>query len=188
MEKIKIPVISIVGRGKTGKTTFVEKLIPVLMQKGIRVAVIKHHLHDFEFDIPGKDTYRHKKAGAGTVILSSPAKIAMVKDTEKDLSIDEIISKYIDDVDLLITEGYKKENMQKIEVYPKKEGVSPVCIDDRNLVAIVTDASFVSHVPVFLRDDAESVANFIISKFGLSRDGMLLSGKKAADIVADKVK
>jgi len=170
MDKMNIPVISIVGRGKTGKTTFIEKLIPLLINKGLRVAVIKHHLHDFDFDIPGKDTYRHKKAGAGTVILASPGKIAMVKDTEKDLSIEEIVSGYIDNVDLLITEGYKKEDMPKIEVYPKKEGMEPVCIDDRNLVAIVTDAPFVSHVPVFQRDDVESVASFIISKLGLSRD------------------
>jgi molybdopterin-guanine dinucleotide biosynthesis protein B len=169
MDKMKIPVISIVGRAKTGKTTFIERLIPVLMEKGINVAVIKHHLHDFEFDIPGKDTYRHKKAGAKTVILSSPGKIAMVKDTERDLSIDEIVYKYIDDVDLLITEGYKREDMPKIEVYPKQDGVKPVCINDGNLAAVITDIPFVSHVPVFQRDDTESVANFIISRFGLSR-------------------
>ncbi|MCX5813987.1 MAG: molybdopterin-guanine dinucleotide biosynthesis protein B [Proteobacteria bacterium] len=169
MDKIKIPVISIVGRAKTGKTTFIEKLIPVLMYKDIKVAVIKHHLHDFEFDIPGKDTYRHKKAGAKTVILSSPGKIAMVKDTEKDLSIEEIISGYIDDIDLLITEGYKKEDMPKIEVYPKKEGAEPVCIDDRNLVAIITDIPFTTHVPVFQRDDIEGVAGFILTKFKLAQ-------------------
>lgn len=169
MNKIKIPVLSIVGRAKTGKTTFIEKLIPLLVDKGVRVAVIKHHLHDFDFDIPGKDTYRHKKAGAATVILASPGKIAMVKDTEKDLSIEEIISGYIDDVNLLITEGYKKEDMPKIEVYPKKEDLEPVCIDDRNLIAIVSDIPFLSRVPVFHRDDAESVANFIISSFGLSQ-------------------
>jgi molybdopterin-guanine dinucleotide biosynthesis protein B len=168
MDKMKIPVISIVGRAKTGKTTFIEKLIPLLVDKGVRVAVIKHHLHDFDFDIPGKDTYRHKKAGARTVILSSPGKIAMVKDTEKDLSIEEIVSGYIDGVDLLITEGYKKADMPKIEVYPKKEGLEPVCVDDRNLVAIVTDVPFLSSVPVFQRDDAESVASFIISRFQLS--------------------
>jgi molybdopterin-guanine dinucleotide biosynthesis adapter protein len=168
MDTLKIPVISIVGRAKTGKTTFIEKLIPLLMDDGIRVAVIKHHHHDFEFDIPGKDTYRHKKAGARTVILSSPEKIAMVKDTEKDLSIDEIISGYIDDIDLVITEGYKKEDMPKIEVYPKKVGLEPVCINDGNLVAIITDIPFVSHVPVFQRDDVEGVTGFIISKFGLT--------------------
>ena len=163
MDKTKMPVISIVGRAKTGKTTFIEKLIPVLMDKGIKVAVIKHHLHDFEFDILGKDTYRHKKAGAKTVILSSPSKIAMVKDTEKDLSIEEIISGYIDGIDLLITEGYKKEDMPKIEVYPKKDDIGPVCIDDRNLAAIITDVPFTSRVPVFLRDNIDAVADFIMS-------------------------
>jgi molybdopterin-guanine dinucleotide biosynthesis adapter protein len=170
MDNKKIPVISIVGRAKTGKTTFIEKLIHLLIDRGIKIGVIKHHHHDFDFDIPGKDTYRHKKAGAGTVILSSPGKIAMVKDTEKDLSIEEIVSTYIDDVDLLITEGYKKEDMPKIEVYPRKEDLEPVCINDRHLVAIITDVPFPSHVPVFQRDDIESVANFITSRFGLSRE------------------
>jgi len=169
MDDLKIPVLSIVGRAKTGKTTFIEKLIPCLIDKGLKVAIIKHHLHDFDFDIPGKDTYRHKKAGARTVILSSPGKIAMVKDIEKDLSVKEILNCYIDDVDLLITEGYKKEEMPKIEVYPRKEGVEPVCIDDGNLIAIITDISFTSHIPVFLRDNVVDVANFIISKFDLFR-------------------
>ena len=162
-----IPVLSIVGRSKTGKTTFIEKLIPVLISKGINVATIKHHPHDFEIDIPGKDTYRHKKAGASTVVLSSPGKIAIIKDTEKDLSIQEILSGYIDNVDILITEGYKKESTPKIEVYQKKEGLEPVCIDDRNLLAIVTDLPFDSRVPVFLRNDIEAAAGFIMSKLGL---------------------
>lgn len=167
MGEKKIPVISIVGRSKTGKTTFIEKLIPVLMSKGIRVATIKHHPHDFDIDIPGKDTYRHKKAGAKTVILSSPGKIAMVKDTERDLSIQEILTSYVDDVDILITEGYKKEDMPKIEVFQKKEGLKPVCDNDRNLLAIITDTPFNSHVPVFLRDDIERAAGFIISRLKL---------------------
>jgi molybdopterin-guanine dinucleotide biosynthesis adapter protein len=165
----QIPAISIVGRSKTGKTTFIEKLIPVLIGKGLRVATIKHHPHDFEIDIPGKDTYRHKKAGAKTVILASPGKIAMVKDIEKDLPVREILSRYVDDVDILITEGYKKEDLPKIEVYPKQEGVGPVCIDDRNLAAIVTDVRFSATVPVFLRDDPEGVAEFIISILKLPR-------------------
>lgn len=174
MGEKQIPIISIVGRSKTGKTTFLERMIPVLMNKGIKVATIKHHPHDFEIDIPGKDTYRHKKAGAKTVILSSPGKIAIIKDTEKDLSIEEIRARYVDDVDLLITEGYKKEDMLKIEVYPKKDGIEPVCANDRGLVAIITDTPFTAHVPVFLRDDAESVAEFIISRLKLPKKERLL--------------
>ena len=162
-----IPAIGIVGRSKTGKTTLIEKLIPLLGTKDIKVATTKHHPHDFEIDIPGKDTYRHKKAGARTVIISSPGKIAMVKDTGGDPSLKEIRSRYVDDVDLLIAEGYKKERIPKIEVFPRKEEVEPVCIDDGNLLAIVTDVPFSSRVPVFQRDDVGAIADFIIEKLRL---------------------
>ncbi len=168
MSERKIPLISFVGRSNTGKTTLIERLIPVLKSKGISVAVIKHHPHDFEIDIPGKDTYRHKKAGAMTVILSSPKKIAMIKDTEKETPFKQILSRYVEGVDLLIVEGYKKEDIPKIEVYPRKEGVEPVCINDTGLSAIVTDSMFHTRVPVFLRDDIEGIAEFVISKVGLS--------------------
>ncbi len=163
-----IPVIGIVGRSKTGKTTLIEKLIPLLGARGIRVATAKHHPHDFEIDVPGKDTYRHKHAGARTVIISSPGKMAMIKDTDRDLSLNEICSRYVDDVDLLIAEGYKKEEVPKIEVFPRKKEIEPVCIDDRNLLAIVTDAPFSSRVPVFQRDDAATVVDFIMHRLGLS--------------------
>jgi molybdopterin-guanine dinucleotide biosynthesis adapter protein len=163
-----IPVIGIVGRSKTGKTTLVEKLIPLFKSSGIRVATAKHHPHDFEIDIPGKDTYRHKKAGASTVIISSPGKIALVKDTDGDLPLEEIRARYVDEVDLLIAEGYKREEIPKIEVFPKKEGIDPVCIDDSNLLAIITDIPFNSRVPVFQRDDVELVAQFIMEKLRLS--------------------
>ena len=163
-----IPVISIVGRSKTGKTTLIEKVIPLLTGVGIRVATAKHHHYDFEIDVPGKDTYRHKKAGARTVIISAPGKIAVVKDTDGDLPLDEIRAKYMDGVDLLIAEGYKKEKIPKIEVFPKREEIDPVCIDDTNLLAIVTDIPFGFRVPVFQRDDVDAVAGFIIAKLGLS--------------------
>ena len=163
-----IPVISIVGRSKTGKTTLIEKLIPLLATKGIKVATAKHHPHDFEIDIPGKDTYRHKRAGARTVIMSSPGKIAVIKDTDGDLSLEEIRAGYVDHVDLLIAEGYKREEIPKIEVFPKKEEIDPVCIDDSNLLAIITDIPFRSRVPVFQRDDVETVARFIMAKLELS--------------------
>ena len=160
-----IPVISIVGRSKTGKTTFIERLIPLLKKKGLKVATIKHLHHDFEFDRPGKDTYRHKQAGAKITVISSPEKIALIEDVEKELSLEQIQSRYISGVDILITEGYKKESMPKIEIYQRKEGDKPVCINDKNLIAIVTDEQIDLSVPTFLRDDVEGVAGFIVSSF-----------------------
>lgn len=162
MEKRGIPVISIVGTSKTGKTTLIERLIPVFKQRGIDVAVIKHHHLDFEADVPGKDTDRFKKAGAKTTIISSPVKIAMVSTVRKELKPLEIIERYIDGVGIVIIEGYKKERIPKIEVYRNKKDSQPVCIKDDLLLGIVTDIYFDAHVPVFLMDEIEKIADFIM--------------------------
>ena len=123
-----IPLVSFVGRSNTGKTTVIERLIPILRERGLKVAVIKHHPHDFEIDNPGKDTYRYKQAGATMGILASPQKVAVVEDTETELTLEEIITRYIHDVDLLIVEGFKREEIPKIEVFQRKEGGDiPVC-------------------------------------------------------------
>ena len=155
------------GRSKTGKTTLIEKLISLLDSKGIKVAVIKHHHRDFEIDVPGKDTHRLKYAGARTVIISSPKKIAIIQDTWREPSIEDIISKYVTNIDIVITEGYKKADMPKIEVYQKNKNLPPVCIDDKNLLAVVSDLPIVASVPVFLRDDVEGIIELILSQFAL---------------------
>jgi molybdopterin-guanine dinucleotide biosynthesis protein B len=161
-----IPLVSFVGRSNTGKTTVIERLIPILIERGLKVAIIKHHPHDFEIDIPGKDTYRYKKAGAAMAILASPHKVAVVEDTEAELTLEEIITRYIHDVDLLIVEGFKREAIPKIEVFQRKtDGDAPVCAGNRNLIAIVTDESIVTSLPVFSRDDVGGVAEFILSRF-----------------------
>lgn len=162
MAQNSITVLSVVGRSKTGKTTLIEKLIPLLKRKGLRIATIKHHHNDFEIDREGKDTYRHKAAGAKAVILSSPAQIALVTDVEKELDVQEIIQRYIHDVDLVITEGYKSESFPKIEVFKWKEDFLPVCLNDGSLIALVTDKPVNAPVKQFLRDDIEGVAELIL--------------------------
>ena len=161
----KIPVISIVGRSKVGKTTFIERLLPALNAKGIRVATVKHHPHDFEIDLPNKDTYRHKKAGAKITIISSPHKIAIVRDVEKEFTVEEILLRFVDDVDILITEGYKKGTMPKIEVYGMDDKAQPVCENDKNLIAVISDRPVPTSLPRFSRDDVEGVADLIVSEF-----------------------
>lgn len=166
MDKKGIPFFSFVGRSNTGKTTVIERLILILREKGFKVAVIKHHPHDFEIDLPGKDTYRYKQAGAEIAILASPGKVAVIEDTEKELTLDELIAGFVHNVDLLIIEGFKREKIPKIEVFQGKEdGDKPVCADDSNLIAIVTDESVVTSLPVFSRDDMNGVAEFIITRF-----------------------
>lgn len=161
MEGKQIPVVSIVGRSKTGKTTVVAKLIAILKDRGVRVATIKHHPHDFEIDIEGKDTYRHKEAGAVLTIITSPEKIAMVKDVDEEMTVRQIVDSYIDDVDLIVTEGFKRESFPKIEVYsPRSE--PPATIGDPNLLALMSDVPIDAPVPVFKRDDVKAAADLII--------------------------
>jgi molybdopterin-guanine dinucleotide biosynthesis adapter protein len=161
MARTKIPLISIVGTSKTGKTTFIEKLIPVMKGKGLKVATIKHHHLDFEIDRAGKDTYRHKKAGSSTVVLSSPHKIALVRDVEKEVSLRDIVSRYIEDADIIITEGYKKEDTPKIEIFRHAKKASPLCLQDKTILAIVTDKHIDTDIPQFLMDDVEGVTKFL---------------------------
>jgi molybdopterin-guanine dinucleotide biosynthesis protein B len=161
MEKTKIPLISIVGTSKSGKTTFIEKLIPVFKKKGLRIATIKHHHLDFEIDRVGKDTYRHKQAGSSTVILSSPYKIAIVRNVEKEVPLRDIVSRYIDDTDIIITEGYKKEDTPKIEIFRHVKNVSPLCLNDTTILAIVTEKHIDTDIPQFSMNDVEGVAKFI---------------------------
>jgi molybdopterin-guanine dinucleotide biosynthesis protein MobB len=157
------PIVSIVGRSNSGKTTLIEKLIPALRQRGYRIGTIKHTHHPIEADRTGKDSARHRSAGASTVILASPGQIAMFKATASE-SLDPLI-RYFDDVDLLITEGYKRGTMPKIEVVRSAVGTELLCRDDPRLVAVATDADLKVHVPVFRLDRPDSIADLIEQRF-----------------------
>src|SRR4030066_803890 len=156
-----IPIISIVWKTESGKTTLIEKLVPVLTQRGYRVATVKHDVHGFEVDREGKDSWRHKQAGAHTVVISSPNKVALIRDVEKDLTLDEIRGKLIQDVDLILSEGYKKDIQPKIEVFRKEKHKELLCKKEDNLVAIVSDRAFRVGVPCFGLDDMKGLGDFI---------------------------
>src|SRR3990172_6372489 len=148
-----IPIISIVGKSDSGKTTLIEKLLPELVRRGYGIATVKHDVHGFEVDREGKDSWRHKKAGAHTVIISSPQKVALIRDVEKDLSLDELREKLVQDVDLILSEGYKKDIQPKIEIFRKEKHQELLCTPQDNLVAIVSNQSFDIGVPCYGLDD-----------------------------------
>lgn len=156
-------LISIVGRSQSGKTTLIEKLIPELKKRGYKIGTIKHSHHAFDIDKSGKDSSRHKDAGAEAVIVASPGKIAMIKNEESG-SPDSLL-KYFDNVDLVITEGYKKEQKPKIEVVRSARHTEIFCKNDPNLMAVVTDAKMQLDVPVFGLDNISDLADFIEDKF-----------------------
>jgi molybdopterin-guanine dinucleotide biosynthesis protein MobB len=158
-----IPAIAFVGRSKTGKTTLIEKIIGILTSQGIRVATIKHHHKgDFDIDHVGKDTYRHKQAGAKMTMIVSPGKLAMVEDLDADPSLDDVLTRFVKDVDLVIIEGFKHQKGPKIEVFKSESGLSPVALGDPDLIAIVADKTVNLPIPVFFRDDVLSISDFII--------------------------
>jgi molybdopterin-guanine dinucleotide biosynthesis protein B len=164
-----IPIISIVGKSDSGKTTLIEKLVPELTRRGYRVATVKHDVHGFEVDQEGKDSWRHKRAGAHTVVISSPNKVALIRDVEKDSTLDEIRGKWVQDVDLLISEGYKKDVQPKIEVFRKEKHKKLLCAKKDNLAAIVSNQKFNVGVPCFQLDDMKGISNFIEKEFIKSR-------------------
>jgi molybdopterin-guanine dinucleotide biosynthesis protein MobB len=162
------PVVSIVGRSESGKTTLIELLIPELKRRGYRIGTIKHTHHALDVDQAGKDSSRHRAAGAHTVILASSGQIAMIKSTASNAVADLV--QYFKDVDLLITEGYKREENPKIEVLRAAVHTELLCRRDPGLIAVATDVNIAVHVPVFGLDDPASIAAFIEKKF-LGRRG-----------------
>jgi len=159
------PVISLIGKSNSGKTTLLEKLIPQINSHGLRVGVLKHHTHEFTFDIPGKDTWRHKQAGAEIVVLATPDGIGLVKETKKELSIEDIIRQYYQEVDIVITEGYKKGPYPKIEVCRADNNKRPLTGRDESWVAFAADLAIDTQLPVFDLNDFAGLASFIIANF-----------------------
>lgn len=156
-------IISIVGKSGSGKTTLIEKLIPELKRRGYRVGTIKHAAHRIDMDKKGKDSWRHMQAGADTVMVVSPETLAMVKSTT-DVKVTDL-EKYFDDADLVITEGFKSGHMPKIEIFRRAAHRQPLCLDDAQLVAMVTDAPIDPGVPVFKLDEVAHLADLIEARF-----------------------
>ncbi|MDO8785068.1 MAG: molybdopterin-guanine dinucleotide biosynthesis protein B [Syntrophales bacterium] len=160
-----IPIVSIVGKSNAGKTTLIEKLIPELVCRGYRVAAIKHDIHGFAIDHEGKDSWRHKKAGAHTTVISSPWKVAVIEDVEKDHTLAELRDRYIRDVDIILSEGYKGNPHPKIEVFRAELKSNILCSAGNNLLALAGDQPREVGVPCFDINDARGLVDLIERKF-----------------------
>jgi molybdopterin-guanine dinucleotide biosynthesis adapter protein len=167
-----VPIVSVVGKGDSGKTTFLEKLIAELSSRGVRVATVKHHIHDYDIDVPGKDSYRHARAGAFATMVSSPEKFALIHDVEQEMPLDHIaMIAFGAGADILITEGYKHAGRNRIEISRTGRSTTLIC-SPAEMTALVTDndtlavASAAEGVPIFdLDDGAAGVADLIVEKF-----------------------
>ena len=159
-----IPILSIIGKSNSGKTTLLEKLIPELKRRGYRVATIKHHTHPgFEIDQPGKDTWRHAQAGSDHVIIAAPDKIASIRRLEHELTLDEIAAQ-VTDVDLILSEGYKRAGKPAIEVVRLANGLELVS-QPPQLIAIAADTRLDTSLPLFDLEDVAGIADFIELNF-----------------------
>ncbi|HQK99968.1 MAG TPA: molybdopterin-guanine dinucleotide biosynthesis protein B [Smithellaceae bacterium] len=162
---MSIPIVSIVGKSNSGKTTLIEKLITELTGRGWRVATIKHNRHGFEIDHEGKDSYRHKKAGAKMTIVSSPHSLALVADAERDYSFAEIRDRFIADVDIIITEGFKVNDYPKIEVFRSELKRELISRKDDGLIAVASDVPMDMDVPCLDLNNVGPIADFIEARF-----------------------
>jgi len=160
-----IPIVSIVGKSNSGKTTLIEKLIAELTGRGWRVATIKHNRHGFEIDHEGKDSWRHRRAGAVTTVLASPAQIAVIEDARKDYELSEIAETFIHDADVILAEGYKGNPHPKIEVFRTDLRRELLCGPGDNLFALAGDRPIPAEAPCFDRNDTKGIADLIEKRF-----------------------
>ncbi len=169
-ESMTPPVVSIVAKSGTGKTTLLEKLIAELKERGYRVGAVKHDAHSFSIDHEGKDSWRLTQAGADTMLITSPAKVAMVKKNPQDQEppLSETLAEYCDDLDIVLTEGFKRSSMPKIEVHRRERSERLLCRDeehDPTLVAVASDSPLELDVPVFDINDARGLCDLIVARF-----------------------
>ena len=157
------PVVSIVGKSESGKTSLVEKLVRELKSGGYRVATIKHTPHGMDFDVPEKDSWRHIQAGSEATIISSPDKIVLIKPITPETTLDEIVRTFGEDYDIILAEGFKKDNAPKIEVHRK--GGEPPLADLKKLIAIVTDEPLETKARQFSPDDVKKLADLLVKGF-----------------------
>lgn len=163
-----VPVISFVGDSGVGKTTFLEKLIAVLKERGYRVGAIKHDVHRFEIDYPGKDSWRLTQAGSDVVVLSSADKLALIERPPAERTLDDLVAMMAGRVDIVVTEGYRGAAAFKVEVSRAAHShILTARLDD--LIAIVTDQPFDYPAPQFGLEDAQHVADFLETRFDLAR-------------------
>lgn len=166
---MKTPMLGIVGFKNAGKTTLAERLIRELTARGYRVSTIKHAHHAFDIDHEGRDSWRHRQAGAAEVAVVSAARVAFVEELRgrPEPTLAEIAAR-LHPCDLILTEGYKWESHPKIEVRNLADAQPELAGNDPSVIALAASAPVAAPVPVFSREDAAGLADFVEAHFGLT--------------------
>jgi molybdopterin-guanine dinucleotide biosynthesis protein B len=148
-----------VGKSGVGKTTTLERVLGEIKCRGYKVGTIKHDRHGFDIDKPGKDTWRHAEAGSDAVAISGPRKMAIIRNLEEEMPLDDIVQ-MMGPVDLVITEGYKLGDKPKIEVTRRERGTEMLCQPDE-LIAVMSDYPLSIPVPQFALEDAVGIVDLL---------------------------
>ncbi len=160
--------VSFVAKSGTGKTTLLEQVIAELKRRGYRIGVLKHDAHRFDIDHPGKDSYRLTAAGADTMLISSPEKLAMIKQHEASPPLETLVATYFTDVDIVLAEGFKKGTLPKIELHRRERSDTLMCRGpehDPTLVAVASDEPLDLDVPVLDLNYPVAVVDFVERTF-----------------------
>jgi len=157
------PVVSIVGKSKSGKTTLMEELIRELKSRGYRVSTIKHTPQGMTFDVTDKDSWRHIQAGSETTVISSPDRVVLIKPVTRALTVDEITHLIGEDYDIILAEGFKQDSAPKIEVHRREVG--PPLSAVKQLIAIATDEPLETKVRQFSLQDIKGLADLLEEGF-----------------------
>jgi molybdopterin-guanine dinucleotide biosynthesis adapter protein len=155
-------VFGFAGWSGSGKTVLIERIIPLLTGRGLEVSLIKRAHHTFDVDVPGKDSYRHRRAGCREVLLSSNVRWAHMRELrgEPEQTLQQLVDR-VSRCDLLLVEGFKREPIPKIEVFRRDNAKAALHPDDPHVVAVASDCRFDTALPQFELDDASGIADFV---------------------------
>lgn len=159
-------VFGLAGWSGSGKTTLLIELIPALSAMGLQVSTVKHAHHEFDVDQPGKDSWRHRKSGATEVMVASSVRWALMHEHRgaREPGLRELLGKMIP-VDLVLVEGFKGEDIPKLEVYRPSVGKAPLYPEDPHIVALASDERLpATTLPQFSLDDVDGIARFILKR------------------------
>ena len=161
-------IYGVVGWKNAGKTTLMERLVAEIAGRGLSVSTIKHAHHVFDVDRPGKDSWRHRAAGAREVLVASGARWALMHELREapEPSLEELLT-HMSPVDLVLIEGYKRDRHRKVEAWREETGAPLIAAEDDTVRAVATNAKVEIGLPVLPLDDAKAVADFILGDLGL---------------------
>ncbi|MTI03014.1 molybdopterin-guanine dinucleotide biosynthesis protein B [Roseibium sp. RKSG952] len=161
-------IYGVTGWKDAGKTGLMERLVAEITGRGFSVSTVKHAHHAFDVDQPGRDSYRHRTAGANEVLLASGKRVALMQELRgaPEPSLEELLGR-LSPVDLILIEGYKRERHPKIEAFRKEPGNPLIAANDETIRAVASDTELTLDRPVFDLNDTQAIADFVLQEVGL---------------------